>query len=99
MLNRRPQLKEASVKQPPAAREAQPVSPAQAAIPIIVVPSSFTTLINMYNAKMFLEDESFITPQEARAKGPVRKEIRLRIINKETGTPFFIIDNVNRLEN
>lgn len=90
--------KEQPTRQAHAVRASQSLPQAPASIPIIVVPASFTSLINMYNVKGFLEDETFVTPQEARARGPVRKEIRLKITDKQTGKQFFIIDNVNRLK-
>ena len=80
----------------------QPVlaSPSHAPIvsPIIIVPSSFSSLINMHNARKFFEEESFISPQEGRAQGPVRKEIRLKINRKGSNQVYYIIDNVNRLK-
>lgn len=91
-------IKDPSAKHSIVAKPSQQALPVQTSIPIIVVPASFTSLINMFNVKSFLEDESFVTPQEARARGPVRKEIRLRIVDKQSGNQFCVIDNVNRLK-
>lgn len=43
--------------------------------PIIIVPMSSSSLINIYNIKDFLENERFVTPEEAKSKSQKRESV------------------------
>ncbi|GLJ33880.1 hypothetical protein SUGI_0681480 [Cryptomeria japonica] len=62
-------------------------------VPIIIVPSASQTLLNMYNAKDFLEDGVYYTP-DSKAKDMVKKPECVTIqkkINKDKGVSTFEI--------
>jgi len=68
------------------------------AIPIIVVPSSITTHINLFNAKDFLEDGEFITTVEKKSQGfqkPSQIEIERRKGNSVV--KYLVVDNTVKL--
>jgi hypothetical protein len=79
-------------------RATQSAAPsAETASPIIIVPSSYSSLLNMFNVADFLAGaETFQTPSEARQKHGGRKESKCTI--QHHGHTFIVIDNVNRLK-
>lgn len=52
-----------------------PSSSAQRAKPIIVVPSALTSVINMFNAKKFLEEGKYVKPEAAIEMGAAAKKV------------------------
>lgn len=68
----------------PAARARAPTQPKMT--PLILVPPSMSTLLNMHNIKRFLEDGVFVPPEEARAANP-NKEAYVRILRREGRDP------------
>eukprot|EP01033_Poteriospumella_lacustris_P005502 gene5502-3921_t len=52
-----------------------PSSSAQRAKPIIVVPSALTSVINMFNAKKFLEEGTYVKPEAAIEMGAAAKKV------------------------
>ncbi|KAH9298790.1 hypothetical protein KI387_030472, partial [Taxus chinensis] len=67
------------------------VSKSCGAVPIIIVPSAFQTLLNVYNAKEFLEDGVYYAP-DVKAKEMVKKPECITIqkkINKDKGVSTF----------
>lgn len=63
---------------PPSSASAAPSNPSNisssAKIPIIMVPPALVALLNMYNAKEFLESGQYGSPQEAQSRGKQRSE-------------------------
>lgn len=68
----------------PVARASAPTQPKMT--PLILVPSSASTLLNMYNIKRFLEEGVFVPPEEARAANP-NKEVYVRCLRREGRDP------------
>ena len=54
--------------------------------PLILVPPSTSTLLNLYNIKQFLEDGVFVPPEEAREANP-NKEAYVRCLRTEGKDP------------
>jgi parafibromin len=66
--------------------------------PIILVPSSATSLINLYNAAAFLQDGVFVPPADARiAAGAAAKPLKLTIKRRDVRgdtCQYYIMDSV-----
>lgn len=72
--------------------------PQELGIPIIIVPSAPTSLINMYNVKKFLEEKKYIEPQECRKQG-VKKEAKISIKRERPNgrsKEYFVVDSVDK---
>lgn len=67
--------------------------------PIIIIPATLTSLINMYNARDILQDMKYVTLEEKRAQGNTRENEVLvqRIKDGQTTVPYRIIDNPSKL--
>ncbi|TFK32607.1 RNA polymerase II accessory factor [Crucibulum laeve] len=76
--------------------------------PIIIISSSPTALITMYNVKRFLEEAAFEPSLEARQRNPAKPEDLLAIYRKrttidasgretETNARYFVVDSVEAL--
>eukprot|EP00898_Chlorokybus_atmophyticus_P004401 jgi/Chlat1/4962/Chrsp32S04946 len=68
--------------------------------PIIIVPAGYSSLMNMYNIKKFLEEGEFETWNQAKDRG-VKKEslvMVLRKMERSKPVPYHIIDNTTKLE-
>ncbi|KAG0000038.1 accessory factor associated with RNA polymerase II [Modicella reniformis] len=63
--------------------------------PIIVVPAALTSMLTMYNAKQFLEDQSFVDSLEIRNKGDP-KPARLAVEHRKK--QYHILDNADNLK-
>mmetsp|Transcript_5007 Transcript_5007/g.10824 ORF Transcript_5007/g.10824 Transcript_5007/m.10824 type:complete len:494 (-) Transcript_5007:500-1981(-) len=87
-----------SKPQPPVKPPAAPVDKAKGGIPIIIVPSGLSAMINMFNAKAFLEEGRYETSEEAqRRSGGVKPSLLLinRTALKPAGTrpvPYHVVD-------
>jgi parafibromin len=68
----------------PVARASAPAQPKMT--PLILVPPSMSTLLNMHNIKRFLEEGVFVPPEEAGAANP-KKEVYLRVLRREGRDP------------
>lgn len=68
----------------PVARASAPAQPKMT--PLILVPPSMSTLLNMHNVKRFLEEGVFVPPEEAGAANP-KKEVYLRVLRREGRDP------------
>lgn len=64
--------------------------------PIIILPTSMSALVTMWNAKTFFGNGQFQTQAEAKASGHI-KEPMLHVNNPSTNRFFEFIDNPNRL--
>ncbi|KAK3827840.1 MAG: RNA pol II accessory factor, Cdc73 family-domain-containing protein [Benniella sp.] len=63
--------------------------------PIIIVPAALTSMLTMFNAKQFLEDQSYVDSLEIRNKGET-KPARLVVEHKKK--QYHIIDNADSLK-
>jgi parafibromin len=73
---------------------------AGARIPIIIVPAAATSLISLLNVKKFLENEQFMTNQEAKDQG-MKKETMITVIRKKgksDSVPYHVVDSVTKLK-
>lgn len=83
-------------------RTSTDVPPGMRGTPIIIVPSSAASLINMYNAKQFLEGGQWVPPETARAAaGSVEKPAKIEIHRTDSRgnqCKYYVTDNVNSLQ-
>lgn len=68
--------------------------------PIVIVPASYSTMVNMFNVKQFLEKAAFVTSQSVRELG-VRKEAFIPVTRENfadgKSCTVTVVDNINRL--
>mmetsp|Transcript_47301 Transcript_47301/g.151565 ORF Transcript_47301/g.151565 Transcript_47301/m.151565 type:complete len:465 (+) Transcript_47301:101-1495(+) len=78
----------------PAPAAARAKAPAQGGTPIVIVPSGFSTLLNLYNAKEFLEDGAYVSWKEVKEKGgkPDKVVNMTRKFGREKAIPYQILD-------
>lgn len=67
--------------------------------PIIIIPSTTSSLINMFNAKEILQDLKFVSADEKKSQGYQRENELLiqRRKSKDQTVPYRVIDNANKL--
>ncbi len=67
-------------------------------IPIVVVPSTLTSLLTLFNAKDFLENAVFVPSMEKKSSG-ARKE-NMVVVNRQKGKDQFVqyhvVDNTSK---
>ena len=68
--------------------------------PIIVIPSSATSLINLFNVQAFLQDGRFVHPNDARAAAGSVKPSKVLIRRKDSrgnSCQYYVVDSVEGL--
>ena len=63
--------------------------------PIIVVPASVTSLLNLYNIKSFLKDQKFTSVEEVRKSNPSKPQ---HVSLEYGGITYRIVDSVHRFQ-
>lgn len=71
-------------------------APQKVGPPIVILPTSMSALVTMWNARAFFVNSHFQTQAEAKASGHV-KEPTLQVTNPSTSRFFEFIDNPSRL--